>query len=372
MIRKLLFQLSLVFSISCFSQMPVLSDQATVSIFTCGRGEQLYSTFGHTALRIKDEINQLDVVYNYGAFDFTTENFYFKFVKGDLQYFIVATSFQEFIYEYQYDNREVIEQTLALSKEKKQALFERLNASLFSDERSYTYKFIDRNCTTMVMEKVNQTIGKPLIKKVDDTNVTYREVLYPYFGNYFWYNLGINIIFGAKTDQKAEQLFLPIELLHSLDRAQLNGKPLVIKKQTLVPEVKKEHSFSFVNSIYFVALILVILLLIRKTVVYKSYLFVSGILGLFLCVVGLYSLHKEVLWNYNALLFNPLFLLLPFIKKERLKKLLWICFAMAAIYLIIILTKPFLVLMIPFILTHLTMLVFLFKRNQQNLLSAVK
>ena len=356
MIRKLLFFFSLLTAVNVLAQAPILSDNATVSVFTCGRGEQLYSTFGHTAIRIKDEANQLDVVYNYGAFDFNTENFYFKFVKGDLQYFIVATSYQEFIYEYQYDNREVIEQTLDFPKEKKQVLFERLNASLFSEERSYTYKFIDRNCTTMVADKVNQTIGQNLIKKVDDTSITYREVLYPYFGNYFWYNLGINIIFGAKTDQKAQQLFLPIELLHSLDKAQVNGKPLVLKKQTLVPEVEKSHAFSFVNSIYFVALILFILLVIRKTFVYKTYLFIAGILGIFLCLVGLYSLHQEVLWNYNALLFNPLFLLLPFFKNDKLKKLLWICFGLLAIYLIVIITKPFVVLMIPFIATHVLML----------------
>ena len=217
----------------------------------------------------------------------------------------------------------------------------------------------------MVADKVNQTIGASIIKKVDDTSITYREVLYPYLGNYFWYNLGINIIFGAKTDQKAEQLFLPIELLHSLDKAQVNGKPLVIKKQTLVPEVEKSHAFSFVNSIYFVALILLVLVVLRKTFVYKTYLFIAGVLGLFLCLVGLYSLHQEVLWNYNALLFNPLFLLLPFFKNEKLKKLLWVCFGLLAIYLIVIITKPYVVLMIPFIATHLVMLYKLFQTTKK-------
>lgn len=366
MARKLLALVTLLFWSLGFSQVPTLSDQASVSIFTCGKGEQLYSTFGHTAIRIKDTSNQLDVVYNYGAFDFSTENFYFKFVKGDLQYFIVATTYQEFIYEYQYDKREVIEQTLALPQEKKQLLFEQLNASLFSEERSYTYKFIDRNCTTMVMEKVNQTIGSPLIKKVDDSTLTYREVLYPYFGDYFWYNLGINIIFGAKTDQKATQLFLPIELLHSLDKAQWNGKPLVAKKEVIVPEVKKEHSFSFTNSLYFIALLLLLLVLTRKTFVYKTYLFIAGLLGLFLCLVGLYSLHKEVLWNYNALLFNPLFLILPFVKKEKLKKVLWICFGMFGLYLMVVITKPFLVLMIPFIVCHFALLFFLYRKNRMT------
>lgn len=365
MLKKTYFLFLLFFISNLFSQNPSLSNTATVSVFTCGRGEQLYSTFGHTAIRIKDLKNQLDVVYNYGAFDFNTENFYLKFVKGDLQYFINATTYHQFIIEYQYEGREVIEQTLALSQPKKQELFERLNASLQSDERYYTYKFIDRNCTTMVADKVNQSIGQPIIKKVDDTSISYREVLYPYFGNYFWYNLGINIIFGAKTDYKAEQLFLPIELLHSLDKASFDGKPLVSKKETLVQAVEKTHEFSFVNSIYFVALILLILVATRKLFVYKSYLFVTGLLGLFLCLVGLYSHHQEVLWNYNALLFNPLFLLLSFLKANALKKLLWLCLGMLVIYLIIIITKPYLVLMIPFIITHLLMMYKLMKTKNQ-------
>lgn len=356
MLKKVHFLFFLFFISNVFSQNPSLSNNATVSVFTCGRGEQLYSTFGHTAIRIKDLENQLDVVYNYGAFDFNTENFYLKFVKGDLQYFINATSYDQFIYEYQYDGREVIEQTLALSQPKKQELFERLNASLYSADRYYTYKFIDRNCTTMVADKVNQSLGKPIIKKVDDTSITYREVLYPYFGNYFWYNLGINIIFGAKTDHKAEQLFLPIELLHSLDKATVDGKPLVSKKETIVQSVEKTRDFSFVNSIYFVALILLIILATRKTFVYKTYLFITGLLGLFLCLVGLYSLHQEVLWNYNALLFNPLFLVLPFLNINAQKKLLWLIIGMLVIYSVVIVTKPYLVLMVPFIITHLFML----------------
>lgn len=355
MYRKafLLFLLFLVSNV--FSQTSQLSQSATVSVFTCGRGEQLYSTFGHTAIRIKDLYNQLDVVYNYGAFDFRTENFYLKFLKGDLQYFINATTYEEFIYEYQYDGREVIEQTLDLPQAKKQQIFERLNASLQSDERNYTYKFIDKNCTTMVMDKVNESIGQPIIKKVDDTSISYREVLYPYFGNYFWYNLGINIIFGAKTDQDAKKLFLPIELLHSLDKASVDGKPLVSNKTTLVTAVEKPHSFSFFNSIYFVALLLILILVTRKNSIYKIYLFFTGLLGLFVCVVGLYSLHQEVLWNYNALLFNPLFLVLPFLKVNAQKKILWISFGMLVIYLIVISTKPHLILMIPFIVTHLLM-----------------
>jgi Domain of unknown function (DUF4105) len=369
MMKKLFLILLLGCFFTSFSQNLPLSDNATVSVFTCGKGSQLYSTFGHTAIRIKDPNTTLDVVYNYGAFDFRTENFYLKFVKGDLQYFMNVTSFTEFIYEYQYDKREVIEQTLNLTLDKKQQLFERLNASYGSEDKFYTYKFIDKNCTTMVVDKINETIGKPLIQKVDDTSISYRTVLYPYFENYFWNKLGINIIFGQRTDEKAAQLFLPIELLHSLDQAKIDGKPLVLTTKTIANGQEDNQPFSFLNSIYSIALVLLLLLLTNKRWVFISYLFALGLLGLFLSLVGLYSLHKEVLWNYNVLLFNPVYLLLPFLNWNWCKKIILFSSVLLVVYVLIMITKPHLFLMIPFILANGFML---WKLYRKKLLPSIK
>lgn len=354
------------------AQGPILSENTKVSIFTCGRGEELYSTFGHTALRIKDDENQLDVVFNYGAFDFRTDNFYLKFIKGDLQYFMNVTSHEDFILEYQTDEREVIEQTLNLPLAKKQKLFETLSASLYTSERYYTYKFIDRNCTTMVAEKISTLLGQKSLEKVDDTSVSYRKVLFPYFENYFWYKLGINIIFGAKTDSKAAKVFLPIELMHTLDKAIVDRKPLVSKKQTIIKGDKKQVEFSFINSIYFIVLILFLLLLMNKRVLFYGYLFLSGILGVFLCFVGLYSDHQEVLWNYNALLFSPLFLTLPFLKQTNLNKICKLSIAIIFIYAIIMINKPHLLIMLPFMITTIYMLLKISSENPLKLLTSIK
>lgn len=370
---KKIFSFSLfLFSFIAFSQNPPLSSDAQVSIFTCDRGEELYSTFGHTALRIQDPNNALDVVYNYGYFDFRTENFYFKFVKGDLQYFMKVTSYDDFVFEYKLARREVIEQTLNLPLAKKQELFDALNKSLQTDEKSYTYKFIDRNCTSMVVNKINGLFATEKIQKVDDKSISYRTVLYPYFENYFWYKLGINIVFGAKTDQNAEKLFLPIEFLHSLDKATVDGKPLVLKKETVVEGVPIEHEFSFFNSIYLICVVLLILLIINNSIVFKGYLFVCGILGLFICLIGLYSEHEELLWNYNTLLFNPLFLLIPFVKNNFLKVLNIIVLILLLIYCIVMLTKPHLMIMLPFIIANLYILLKLNGRNPLKLLSPIK
>ena len=62
------------FSISNYSQSNSLSEASKVSIITCGTGNESYSLYGHTGIRIKDSLKGIDIVYNYGAFDFQTKN----------------------------------------------------------------------------------------------------------------------------------------------------------------------------------------------------------------------------------------------------------------------------------------------------------
>ena len=127
-------------SIVVSAQLAPLSAKATVSVLTCATGNESYSLFGHTAVRIADPEQFLDVVYNYGAFDFSTPNFVAKFAKGDLQYFVVADSFSEFIGRYQYEGRSVYEQKLRLSLPLKQQLFD-----LLWFQKYYLYPIVRRN-----------------------------------------------------------------------------------------------------------------------------------------------------------------------------------------------------------------------------------
>jgi Domain of unknown function (DUF4105) len=358
MSKKLFFLLFLYFSKFAFSQSIPLSDKCKISILTCGSGDQLYSTFGHTAIRISDYERDLDVVYNYGMFDFNEGNFYLKFVKGNLLYFVATTSYQEFLMEYQFEQREVLEQTLNLSPEKKQQLFEFLNTSLQSEEKFYTYKFIDRNCTTMVLDKINLILGSEILQKVDSKAPTYREVLNPYFENYFYYKLGISIIFGEKVDRKAEKLFLPIELYNSLDKCTIDGQKFVSSSDTIVKANQIKPDFNFIDSIYFVSTLLLLLVILNFKKINNLYYAVMGLLGIFFCLVGFYSQHEELLWNYNALLFNPLLLAISFLKRSKFKSILKIvCLILFIVYLVIVISKPHFLLVLPFILATSILLI---------------
>lgn len=349
-----------------FSQTKILSEKAEISLLTCDSGDQLYSLFGHTALRVKDTENAIDAVYNYGYFDFRTPNFYLKFVKGDLQYFVAVDNFDAFLAQYVYEQRGVYEQKLNLSLNQKQKIFEALNTVLTSDQRFYTYKFIDRNCTTMVADVINKYTSEKLSIKIKDSDKSYRSILYDYQKTHFYENLGINIMFGAKTDQQFDHPFLPLQLMESVRISKNKGKSLSYAIKIINVKSAATTSFSFWNNWYSYILFFVLLIAINNKTLQLVYFTFAGLLGIFLFWIGFYSLHQELSLNYNFLLFNPLLLfVVVFVLKKNQK---WIkkstCFSLAliTIYTIVIFNKDHLMIFLPVIITHIILLVKIIKK----------
>ncbi len=359
------------------AQLFPLSDKSRVSVLTCGTGNEIYSLFGHTAIRITDPLTQLDIVYNYGAFDFATPNFVAKFTKGDLQYFVTTDTFTNFLNQYQYEQRSVYEQELNLSLEKKQALFDNLNQVLLSDARYYTYKFIDRNCTNMAVDIINKTLGSKVIYKTKAIDVSYRQTLYPYFDNHFYEQLGTSIIFGKKVDEQATLLFLPYELLESLKTAEYQNRPLAAETSTLLYFPPTKNPGSLWNNIYTYLIFLVAVVLVNKRPFTVVYLMIIGLVGVFFSIAGWYSLHRELEYNYNILLFNPLYLLLIyFYYCKNTKWISWLAialFIMLIIAILVLMLKVYFWIVAPIIITNAIILLRLLRQSRNpNLLTAVE
>lgn len=370
LLRKIFFFAFLISSISSFGQNVLLSKNARVSIITCDTGNESYSLFGHTAVRITDTENNLDVVYNYGAFDFATPNFVAKFAKGDLQYFAVANTFSDFVMQYTYEQRSVFEQELIIPLAYKQKLFDNLTAVLASSESYYTYKFIDRNCTSMVVEMLNKTLESNIVVKKTDMDKTYRTILYPHFDNFFYQKLGTSIIFGRKVDEYGTRIFLPFELHKSLQQIQFENHPISKESKTLL-EFKKEAPKSWWDNFYTFALLLAFIVVVNKKSIDLFYLATMGLLGLFFGFMGFYSFHQELAYNYNILLFNPFLLVLLYFHYTKNKK--WIInlslvnMLFLFVYLGFMLNKIHLLIVLPLILTSLVLLVKMIILNSKRI-----
>lgn len=369
-LKKIVLFTLLFSSLYSFSQNIELSKNTQVSVLTCGTGNESYSLFGHTAIRVRDTVNAIDVVYNYGAFDFNTPNFVMKFIKGDLQYFAVAHSYPDFINQYQYEKRSVYEQELNIPFTLKQKLFDNLNTSLASGESHYTYKFIDKNCTSMVVDIINKTVDTTAIVKNADTDITYRTILYPYFDNHFYEKLGTSIIFGKKVDGLGTRIFLPFELQKSLKKVSFQNHPLAQENKTIL-EFDNEVPFSWWNNPYTYILFLCFIIFMRKKSIYLFYLTIMAVIGIFFVFVGFYSSHLELGYNYNILLFNPTLLgLLYFYWTKNKKGIYYLALfniLSLGIYFFFIINKAHLILVLPLVITSGIILVRLAIQNKKRI-----
>lgn len=285
------------------------------SLITCDAGDDLYTIWGHTAIRVVDSVNHTDFVFNYGSFDFNTPNFVAKFMKGDLLYFISVDTYSNFLYEYQYYGRDVHEQVLNLNTAEKEKWYSELQINMMGNNRFYLYNFIADNCTTRVKDglfkhyQVNQySIGINSFRE--------EVVTAPYNNGLGWVGLGIDLLLGAVSDQTPnlnQEAFLPILLYKKLalnprfvlatNHLKYNNKPLEKGIPPIVILILFLAFYIFV-SIWNklipqrVARILDIILL-----------FLFGVGGLLVLYMSQISLHNACHDNYNLIWLHPLYLL---------------------------------------------------------------
>ncbi|RZJ76867.1 MAG: DUF4105 domain-containing protein [Flavobacterium sp.] len=353
--------LFLFFAIAGNAKAQRLSSEAKISLLTCGPGNELYSVFGHTALRISDPLSNLDIVYNYGTFDFDTPNFYLKFAKGDLQYLLSSSSYEDFVYTYVYYDRDVFEQVLNLTSDQKQKIADELREVIATDKRFYTYKFIHRNCTTMASDRIQPVLPSAISKDIADRGKTYREILFKCLENNYFENLGISLLFGYNTDRESNLLFLPYQLMEGVGKMKIAGTPLSRDTITVYKSTGANNSTPIFNSVYFFCLLLLpIIIFSGKKTVYMSWFVIIGLLGIIIIVIGMISLHIELSLNYNTLLINPLYLLLYIFlvsKKINAARITtFICMGCIAVYTLFMLNKPHLFAVAPLIVTTMVLL----------------
>uniref|UniRef100_UPI0030D80C61 lipoprotein N-acyltransferase Lnb domain-containing protein n=1 Tax=uncultured Polaribacter sp. TaxID=174711 RepID=UPI0030D80C61 len=212
-IKHLLFLFLFAFSKPLIAQIN-LSVYSEVSIITAAPGSELYEAFGHAAIRIHDPLLQIDVIYNYGMFDFNAPNFYSNFVKGKLLYSLARYNFNYFLESYKKDKRWVKQQVLNLTQEQKQLFFMYLENNALPENAAYLYDPYFNNCATKLRD-ITTTILGDKIGFMDDNleqNLSFRQLMNKEIHWNTWGNFGINLALGSKLDQKAtleQYMYLP-------------------------------------------------------------------------------------------------------------------------------------------------------------------
>lgn len=226
-----------------------LSDRAEVSVITCGpyQGE-VYSAFGHSAIRVQDPSTGEDWVFNYGTFTFDPA-FYINFPRGDLFYKLGVYPFDQFRDAYIAQNRYVHEQVLDLSTGQKQKIREYLIRNALPENATYRYDYFYNNCATKVRDVFLTLFGDSV--KFDGsyikTEYTIRELTEKYLAQQPWGDLGIDICLGLPMDKQLapfEYMFLPDYVESGFDHASLNGLRLVKRKEIVYQSRPEPVPFS--------------------------------------------------------------------------------------------------------------------------------
>ena len=362
-IRHFLFYL-LFFSFGYFqlTAQQKLSPKATISVVTCGPGNELYSTFGHSAFRVYDPILGLDKIYNYGTFDFNAPNFYLNFAKGKLIYQLSTSSFNRFLRIYNYEKRWVKAQELNLEIDQIQAVFDFLENNAKPANKSYQYDFFYDNCST----KIEDVIKTVLKEKVTFSNShitsvkTHRDLIADYTKNHKWSKFGIDLALGSVIDKKAtkdDYKFLPDYIYEAFENATIttngNTKKLVKKNRSILKEKKPQEAFSLLKPflIFLIAALLIIIL------TYKNYLskkrskwldftlfLITGLVGIVVLLLWFATSHTATYKNFNFLwAFAPNLVVAFYLLKSKLPQWVryynWLLIGLLIIMLILWILK---------------------------------
>jgi hypothetical protein len=335
MMRCLLLVLSCFILQFSFAQNPDSTKGKTggeglrLSLITVGVGQDLYASFGHAGVRITDSARGTDEVYNYGTFYFSDNNFYVKFTLGKLLYYIDKGSYTDFIAEYHEEKRSVKEQVLNLPGKQKEAIRQYLETNLQPANRAYHYDFLFDNCATRIRDIFPKVLGNKFYwgEVMGKKKISYRQVLNRYLANKHWERFGINLLLGSPVDSimtESGSMFLPDFLHKGMEGASYDNHDIVQKENIIIPQ--GPLPLRTLNGPLWMMIGILILTVLSfqvkafrylKPVIRFILLFTTGLLGLFMLFMWLFTDHYSCSGNYNILWALPTNIIVAFMAGRK-------------------------------------------------------
>lgn len=295
-----------------------ISQAQTISLLTCEPGkEEVYTLFGHTAIRVQDPEKNIDIVVNYGLFDPHAPNFIINFILGKTDYYAGATTYETFCQTYRHEGRNIHEQVLRLTPEETANIINTLNNNLTPPNNTYRYNIFYKNCTTLAKDAIWNNL-KPQTPnlKPQTSNTTIRSLIDQYTQPYPWLQFGINLILGVKADKTLtpeQQLFLPIELMNAVQDSKLTAT-------TTQREPHRENHAERTTIITpLIASIILLIIAIsvsiptfsksrhsRAAAVFDSLLIITTTVASLILILFAFSEHPTTTLNLLLLMLNPI------------------------------------------------------------------
>jgi hypothetical protein len=254
--------------------------------------------------------------------------------RGKLLYYVSIESFPDFVANYQWESRSIIEQELLLSCSEKIKLYEALQTNALPENKFYRYDFLFDNCSTRLRDIVSQNTDTTVVFKnmLPEQRPTFRNLIHTYLnrGGQYWSRLGIDMLLGVKLDRKVtneEAMFLPDYLKLGFDSAFISGEHLVTPAQEVLtmPSPLNDESL-FRPSLVFAVLLLATVVLkylttkwsaIAVSIIDFFVFFITGLAGLLMLFMWFGTDHTVCQNNYNLLWALPTHAIAAFFVHKR-------------------------------------------------------
>lgn len=317
------------------------TDSVEISLLTCSPGEEVYSLYGHTAIRYKNNKDNIDIAINYGVFSFKKPFFILRFIFGLTDYEMGIVPFHAFCEEYKNSGRDVFQQVLNLTPKEKAEIIAAIEKNYLPENRTYRYNYFYDNCTTRARDiLISHINGKLYFHEKQNNYPSFRELIHSFNNDYPWARFGNDMLLGLKADKKTdlnEYQFLPTSLMKDFATAEIKDKngnirPLVKQGYYIVQGycLTGETGFPLrpITCAWILFCITVLITLSEFAFKKNLWLFdtflmvIDGCLGLILFIM-FFSEHPSTSTNLQIFLFNPLPLFFTYrvtkksINKER-------------------------------------------------------
>lgn len=224
------------------AQAPAPGSELTVSVITVGPGAEVWERWGHDMIRVRDARTGLDVVYNYGMFDFRERGFLLHFLEGRLNYWTAAFYTEPTFAFYRQARRSMWEQVLRLTPAQRIALRDFLDWNGLPANRYYRYDYYRDNCATRVRDAIDKVIGGAIARDTRGrpTGTTARDHTRRLTEDQPLLRTGLMVLLGPATDRPLDEwdeMFLPVRMMYSLRHVSVDSAgarlPLVVSEDTL-------------------------------------------------------------------------------------------------------------------------------------------
>ena len=297
-----------------------------IGVLTMGPGDIFWERFGHDAIVVEDPNTGSQTSYNFGYFDLAEDGFIGRFIKGQMQYMLVALPLQDDLVYYRDVGRGASLQWLDIAPSQARSLAAALAENARPENARYRYDYFTDNCATRVRDALDNALDGLLHRQLQGRSRgdTYRSESLRLASPDPWMWLGFDLGLGPSSDRplsRWQQGFLPRHLADDLREVRHpDGRPLVHEEIELLPQRQAAEPVGSPRSLWpwllaggAFAIAILMLAPHRPRLlagVALPFWTTCGVLGLVLLLGWAFTEHQAMWANRNLMLLNPLCLLL--------------------------------------------------------------